>query len=218
MRLHDNPRALWKFVRESFGSFRQLGTFLPAQLHLARKVAAAVPRKNGMILVELGAGEGCLTRAILHHLAGLEFWFLVVELNGNLLRANRESIAAEFPTKANSNSPMQMQFGKGCVLFLQENAMALDRMLARFSIQGADAVVSSLPLFYLSPAQRQNLLHSIRKNLGETGVYVQYRYSPRGTSELTEHFRSIHKEFILNLPPASLWSCSNRHSHSAPLA
>lgn len=190
------------FVREASTSFRQMGTFLPAQRHLARKVSEAVPRRDGVTIMELGAGEGCLTRAIVRQLDGLAYRFLVIELSRPLIEANRQAIGVCFSLQ---EDPAK----RGRLHFLQGDALAFESTLRQLGLSRVDAVVSSLPLQYFSCKQRLRLFRSVRNVLGQEGVFVQYRYTPRGVAELSRYFGQVRRRFVLNVLPAWLFVCNH---------
>jgi phosphatidylethanolamine/phosphatidyl-N-methylethanolamine N-methyltransferase len=188
------------FIKEAMSSFRQMGTLLPTQTHLAHSVARTLPRRNGLNIVELGAGEGSITRAVVRELGKLEYRLLAVELNETLLRANRRTLAS----RCNGSA--------GRVVFVQGDAFAFGRILEEQKMPRVDVVISTLPLYYFPPSQRKGLFAMARERLGEAGMYVQYRYTPDGMDELRPFFSRIQRRFVLNLMPAWLFVCDNHEN------
>jgi phospholipid N-methyltransferase len=180
------------FMKEAVISFRQLGTFLPTQSNLARSMARSLPHRSGMKIVELGAGEGSITRAIVHELGEIDYQLLVIEPNENLLTANQQSI----------HSGTRLDF-------LPADAFSLGRILDDRRISPVDAIVSSLPLFYFSPVQRRDLFALVKDRLAREGMFIQYRYTPAGVRELQPFFSRIHRRFVPHLFPAWLFICAN---------
>jgi phosphatidylethanolamine/phosphatidyl-N-methylethanolamine N-methyltransferase len=197
------------FIREALTSFRQLGTFLPTQTHLAQSIARTLPQRDGLNIIELGAGEGSITRAIVSQLDGVQYRFLVIELNGKLLKANQATIHSNPRRRAARAS-------KGRLAFIQEDAFALERILEDQQMTTVDAMISSLPLYYIPAAQRKYLFAMAKDRLGQQGVYVQYRYTPQGTDELEPFFSHIRRRFVLNLLPAWLFVCHNQAACDVP--
>jgi phosphatidylethanolamine/phosphatidyl-N-methylethanolamine N-methyltransferase len=187
-------------IKEAMSSFRQMGTLLPTQTHLAHSIARTLPRRNGLNIVELGAGEGSITRAIVRELGKLEYRLLAVELNETLLRANRQALASRFNGSA------------GRVVFVQGDAFGFGRILEEQKMPNVDVVVSTLPLYYFPPNRRKGLFAMARERLGEAGMYVQYRYTPDGLDELRPYFSRIQRRFVLNLMPAWLFVCDNQEN------
>ena len=212
--------SMLMFMREAVISFRQLGTFLPTQSCLARNIARTLPHRDGMKIVELGAGEGSITRAIIHELGEIDYRFLVIEPNENLLTANQQSICllAGLPEDQDYGDPVPAARGdsRRHLHFLPADAFALGRILDDRHISSVDAIVSSLPLFYFSPLQRRDLFALAKDRLAQEGIFIQYRYTPAGVGELQPFFSRIHRRFVPNFLPAWLFVCENTASSPGP--
>jgi phospholipid N-methyltransferase len=195
-------------MKEAVTSFRKLGTFVPTQPGLAREIARTLPHRDGIKVVELGAGEGSITRAIVQELGGLDYRFLVIEPNENLLAANQRSLLGG-PTAGQPRGNRRRCDGGGELWFLGEDALALGRILDEREMPAVDAIVSSLPLAYFTPIQRRDLFALAKDRLFENGVFVQYRYTPGGVPELQPFFSRIHRRFVPHFLPAWLFVCDN---------
>jgi phospholipid N-methyltransferase len=199
------------FMKEAVGSFRVLGTFLPAQPLLAQKIARNLPRRPGMRIVELGAGEGSITRAIVEELAATEYEFLVIESRKTLLNANQGSILGA--DRNGGDGDLRRSAGAR-LTFLPADAFTLGRILDQRGILWVDAIVSSLPLFYFTPVQRRDLFALAQDRLNRSGIFIQYRYTPQGLDELRPFFQRVNRSFVPNLLPAWLFICRNPVSWS----
>lgn len=197
------------FMREAVTSFRQLGTFIPTQPWLARDIARSLPRREGVRVVELGAGEGSITRAIVRELGERDYRFVVIEANENLLAANRQSIMGRAAGgRCASEGALQEALARR-LLFLREDALALGRILDEWDMAAVDAIVSSLPLAYFTPLQRRDLFALAKGRLVEEGVFVQYRYTPVGLRELRPFFSRIERRYVPHFLPAWVYVCGN---------
>jgi phospholipid N-methyltransferase len=188
------------FMKEAVGSFRELGAFLPTQPLLAHKIARNLPHRPGIRIVELGAGEGSITRAIVEELAATDYELLVIESRTNLLTANEKSIRDRAGSGVHRRCASRISF-------LLEDAFSLGRILDQRGISWVDAIVSSLPLFHFAPAQRRDLFALAQDRLNRTGVFIQYRYTPQGLDELRPFFDRVHRSFVPNVLPAWLFVC-----------
>lgn len=189
------------FMREALTSFRQIGTFFPAQRLVIKAIVNALPYHPGVTIVELGAGEGCITRGILRKFDGMDFRLVVVEVNENLVRANLESM--KLPP-----DQREARINGARVSFLCDDAFALPELLQAQGLSKVDAVLSSLPLSHCPREQRDRFLQSIRAALRDPGVFIQYRHTPRGLRELQGHFDQVQRQFALNLLPAWIYTCA----------
>lgn len=197
-------------MKEAVTSFRKLGTFVPTQPGLAREIARTLPRRDGVRIVELGAGEGSITRAIVQELGALDYRFLVIEPNENLLAANQRSLLGRAGGREGRLGGVTSRGdGGGELYFLRDDALALGRILDDREMSLVDAIVSSLPLAYFTPIQRRDLFALAKDRLFEDGVFVQYRYTPGGVPELQPFFSRIRRRFVPHILPAWVFVCEN---------
>lgn len=168
---------------------RRVGAVLPSSEQLATVMAREVPIGQGLV-VELGGGTGSITAALLE--AGVDPATLVVverdpQLAGRLGR--------RFPR---------------CQI-LCGDAFRLRDLLHHHGLrEPVAAVVSSLPLLTMAPANRARLLRDVSRLLAGRGPMVQFTYGPRcPVSERTLSRSNVKARRIarvwMNLPPASVW-------------
>jgi phospholipid N-methyltransferase len=103
-------------------------------------------------------------------------------------------------------------------------AERLGTLLGQYGITRADAIVSSLGLTGMRPAQRSAIVAQVAAHLTPDGVLTQYQYlhvsgKPNWISSLgfahfpereflSKHFRHVASERVmLNLPPARVYTC-----------
>jgi phosphatidylethanolamine/phosphatidyl-N-methylethanolamine N-methyltransferase len=187
---YGQSQQLRQFLRGWMQNPAAVGALVPSGRLLARYMASGLGA--GSRVIELGAGTGCVTRAILQ--AGVRSDDLtVVEQNEDFCRLLR----ARFPS----------------VTVLEADA----RTLAQCSdgIGDADCVVSSLPLLLFSAADRADVLRSAFALLKRGGVFQQFTYGGRCPIE-----RALRDELDLsaklrgvvpfNLPPAFVYRLERR--------
>ena len=198
------------FLKEALSSFQRVGAFLPAQKLLVNAVVEALPSRNSMTIVQLGAVEGSTTRAIMHKMDGLEYRLKAFELNEMLLDANRRALGRPACRPA---APMQRER----IELPQQDAFAFAQALTQRGVARVYAVLSLLPLSHCSPARRQSLLQSIITMLREEGIFVQYRHTPRGLRELKRCFPDVQRRLVFNVLPAWVYTCRKAGRASTPL-
>lgn len=165
------------------------GAVLPSGMGLARTMAAQVDADRDGAVVELGAGTGAVTRALLERdipAARL----LVVEHNPAFCHRLR----AKFPG----------------LRVLQGDARNLHALLRDQGDLRVGTVVSSLPLRSLRVATQHDVLKESLGLLDNSGTFVQFTYglaSPVDRSLLPSlglRGRLVERVWR-NLPPASVW-------------
>ncbi len=165
-----------------------MGAVASSSARLARQMAAQIEPTSGCVL-ELGAGTGAITRALLARGVAPERLTLVERdrrLAGILHR--------RFPG----------------VSVLVGDAGQLRRLIRRGQEQPVAAVVSSLPLLSMSALTRLRVLAQVSALLGPEGKLVQFTYSPkppipaRLTDALSLTGTRVARVFW-NLPPAAVW-------------
>lgn len=169
---------------------RHIASLAPSSAALAQLMAKRVPLKSGQIVVELGAGTGAVTRALLH--AGVAPSNLVViERDAQLVSLLR----TRFP---------------GAVI-IQGDAAQLQRLLQGRGITSVACIVSSLPLLTLPIRTRVAILRASFALLGEQGELIQYTYSPFSPIK-TRMLRRMGLNgsrighIWRNVPPATVWA------------
>ena len=170
---------------------RSVGAVAPSSRRLANHmVADIVP---GSRVIELGAGTGALTRAILA--CGVSpADLLAIEQN----EAFSEMLRKRFPG----------------VAVVTDNASALSRH-AHVLTGPADFVVSGLPLLLFTPGRKLRLLHQVFSVLTEQGAFHQFTYGGRCPVERAVLHRlgleaTLLRFTPLNVPPAFVYRMQRR--------
>jgi phospholipid N-methyltransferase len=151
-------------------------------------MASQVIPGNGLV-VELGAGTGVITRALLKHGVPAEQLVVIeksVSMSRNLIR--------QFPAAA----------------VLQADAARLSVLLKLSGFGNPTTVVSSLPLISLYSRQRFRILKEIASVLPVGGRLIQFTYSPLPPISVLLAKRlgfegARVRRIALNLPPAAVW-------------
>ena len=147
--------------------------------------------RSGARVIELGAGTGTVTEALLRTGVRPEDLYLL-ERN----EAFFDILARRFPR---------------CPL-VAADALELEERFAA-SLGSFDFVVSGLPLLLFSPEQKTRLFEQIFKVLGPAGAYQQFTYGARcpidrATRERLGLKRTLLGFAALNIPPAFVYRFS----------
>lgn len=148
--------------------------------------------KEGILIVELGAGTGAFTDMIISRLPR-DARLVVLEINPTMADHLRERI----------NDPR--------VDIIEGDAAYLPVYLEKMSLGRADYVISGIPLGNFSRTMRQAILSAIDEVLDDDGLYVQFQYF---LASLT-HIRSVFDTKVLsyeyrNMPPAFVYGCRKK--------
>lgn len=201
----DRLSAVWHFFLNAFRDWDQTASFIPSSRFLVDAIVQGAAIRSARAVVELGAGTGTVTEALLAAMPA-DAKLYAVEIDGPLL----EATARRLPDPR--------------LVPIHGSAADLHDLLAAAGHEGpVDAVVSCLGMSLLPPDLRQSILASSISILGGDGVFVQYGYlharvvvySPiRGWSRfnlqryLQDHFGQIQQQRVIaNFPPADVFVC-----------
>lgn len=185
-RLQRNMRRRAMPLRDFSGELlrapRQVGAVCPSSKSLGRAMAEAVDPTDDRLVVELGAGTGSVTRALLDQ--GVPA--------GRLIVVERSGVLA---------LRLRQRFPK--VTVIQGDAADLPVLLEEYA-HHVGSIVSSLPLRSLKPETADAIMAAVLETLGDGGRLVQFTYDLRRPSvpERTELRRVTSRRVWANLPPA----------------
>jgi phosphatidylethanolamine/phosphatidyl-N-methylethanolamine N-methyltransferase len=192
MRRSDHRLFLHHWLRAPLS----IGAVVPSGTPLARAMAAQID-PNGGTCVELGAGTGAITQALLE--TGLPAERLVViERNPVFARL----LSGRFPG----------------VRVCQGDACQTHNLLATGAEAPIQAVVSGLPLLALPCAVQRGILRSSLATLGPDGRFIQFTYGllspvPQGLMQDFDLRGRRVATVWRNLPPARVWHYTRLSSH-----
>ncbi len=182
-RLADEAR----FIKTWLDNPILTGAVSPSGRFLARMMARAVNPHDSGPIVELGAGTGPITQALLSR--GVDpLRMLLVEYDGAFCKLLRK----RFPG----------------VQIVQADAYDLRQSLLGVLTEPASAIVSSLPLLTKPDAQRLSLLDDAFSLMAPGGSFVQFTYgmtSPVPRAAASEYDAEVSPPVWFNLPPARVW-------------
>ena len=138
--------------------------------------------------MELGAGEGCITREIIRRMVK-DTKLLSFELHEGFVRD-------------------YLQFDDPRVHIINDSAEHIGKYLAEHGIPHADYILSSLPLTNFPMALKEAIIDEAIRTLGPGGIYMQYQYSTSAFKLLKSKFQKVKMGFTpINIPPAFVYTC-----------
>lgn len=165
-----------------------IGAVAPSGRLLAKLMASGL--RPGARVIELGAGTGTVTQAILDTGVRAEDLF-AVEQNAQFLKI----LARRFPE---------------CPLVAADALSLVEHVPGPGTF---DFVISGLPLLFFSPEQKQRLLEQVFEMLGSKGALHQFTYAGRCPVERGLRSRLGLRSSLIgfapfNLPPAFVYRLS----------
>ncbi|TIT33205.1 MAG: methyltransferase domain-containing protein, partial [Mesorhizobium sp.] len=136
---------------------KRVGALMPTSVHAARRMASIINPESGLPVLELGAGTGVITKAILER--GIKPHQLVsVEYSKDFYQRLTRVFAG--------------------VDFRLGDAFALEEVLAERSGEQFDCVISAVPLLSFPMAQRVGLLEDLLARIPAGRPVIQITYGP----------------------------------------
>ena len=176
----------WNFFREAVKNFRSTGAIARASPVLVKRLIADIAGDRPLTVVELGPGEGCVTRALLEKL-GPQSTLTAFEINQSFVKGLRE-----VPDPR-----------------LRVLSVGADRVAEHFAPESVDYVVSSLPLSMIDQTVKEEIIRQSQLVLRPGGRFLQYQYALQDYGLLKDSFSRVSVSFTwANLPPAFVYTCS----------
>ena len=173
------------FLKHALREIKTIWSVTESSKYLVRKMIAPLHFHNSSLIVELGAGNGCITQALLKKQEG----------NGKVISFELHPV---FFNKIKHLS------NERCTI-INDNA---SNILNFVDFQSADAVVSWLPLANISAEDKHLIMAGVKNSMKEDGLFIQFQYSLYDYKFLKKHFKHVRIHFcLLNLPPAFIYVC-----------
>lgn len=163
-----------------------VGALLPTSSVTARRMASVIDTSSGLPVLELGAGTGVITKAILDH--GVK---------------PRDLVSIEYAP--HFCDLLRKRFTD--VDIRNGDVFELDTVLADRRDQTFDSVVSAVPMLSFPLERRIALMRDLLSRIPRGRPVVQITHGPMSPLPAMPNLYTItHFDFIVrNLPPAQLW-------------
>lgn len=172
------------FVRSFLKDPKTMGAIYPSSKRLAKIMASYVIFAQNQLIVELGAGTGVITQAMLNRGIPADR-IIAIESSSDLV----ENFRIRFPK----------------VKMIEGDASCLAELLKN-EIRPIGTIISGLPLRSLSKESKERILSTISSVLSSHGRYIQFTYALRSNMDFyPQHYKLIHKKLVwVNVPPAKV--------------
>lgn len=177
------------FFKVAVKNLKTSGTVMPSSRFLAQKMLKKIDFSTSEVVVELGPGNGAITKQILKKLSpGAHL--ICFEVNDDF-----------FLHLKKIKHPQ--------LIVLKVSAEFIKEELQKLGHSKACHIVSSLPLSIIPKPVSHSILENSLEALDENGTFIQYQYSLTYYKFLKSVFKdSISLDFeVLNFPPAFVYRC-----------
>jgi phospholipid N-methyltransferase len=198
----DRPRGpdWWLMMKAFLKQGRKIASFAPSSKPMARKMIDGIDWDKAQCIVELGAGTGPITAALLKRVKP-HTRVIVIELDPTLC------------------GRLQHRFhGVPNLDVIQGDATQFDKYLAVRNIPQVDHVLSGLPLPSFPEDLRNSVLETSARALSPTGTFRQLTVMPLIYYRLyARYFENVRFRFVpWNLPPGGVYVCRGFRGAAVP--
>lgn len=171
------------FLKESLKDLKTVGTFTRSSKFLCKGMIKHIDFPTAKLIVELGAGDGVITRFILDEMHP-DAKLLVFEVNERFCDELRE-------------------IDDDRLIIAQDSAENIGSHVARLGFDKVDAIISAIPFVALPKELGYSIVRECHRCMKKGGRYIQVHYS-LVTKKLYETiFGNVDISWIpLNVPPA----------------
>lgn len=178
------------FLRESFRNLRSTGSVAPSSRFLCRAIVEKIDPVRAKVVVELGPGDGVITRYILERLHA-DARLLIFEIN--------EAFVKKLHTA--------FQHDKR-VIIIHDSAEHMGRYFQENGIEKVDYFISGIPFIMLPEILAERITSSCLQWMRTGGRFVQFHYFPLMLHFYKRIFGNVDVDVVpLNIPPALVVCC-----------
>lgn len=185
----DNLLFFSKFLKHG----TKIASIWPSSPQLARATIKKVDWAKAKVVVELGAGTGPITEAVIAKLKP-HTHFIAIERDKDFAKILQERFS-----------------GMSNVEIVCGDVRDLSNILKERGIKHVDYFVSGLPTPSLPPAVRKRMFASVRKHMAPGGGYSNITEIPLLYWQYyKKFFKHVHFDFVpVNMPPAGVYHCKS---------
>jgi phospholipid N-methyltransferase len=174
------------FLQEFLRNPRQVASIAPSSRFLERRIVQLAGVASAQVVVELGAGSGGTTRAMLKAMPP-SARLVAIDVNTRFCR-------------------LLGRIDDARLIVHCGDATDLAGVLARYQVGAPDAVVSGIPFSTIDRVSATRIIEAIWKALGPGGRFVAYQVRPHVDRISRRLLGQPHVEVaLLNLPPLHVY-------------
>ena len=177
-----------RFLFQSLKNFQQMGTVIRSGNAMCRKMTHFIDPQLDLILVELGAGDGAITKYILDRMSPQAKLF-VFEINSELC-----------DVLSKINDPR--------LILINDSAENIKIHLDKYGLHEVDTIISAIPFLVLPDDLTKKILYLSKGVLKTGGTFIQMHYAKTVQKMYKNIFGNVHTYFVpVNIPPGYVFRC-----------
>ena len=179
------------FFVEGIKDLKKVGTITRSSRRLCKNMVKHVDLQNAELVVELGGGDGVITRFILKNMKP-DATLLVFEINSKFCEILRN-------------------IDDKRLVIAEASAEELGSYLQSLSATNVDCVISALPFVAMPKELGFDIVGKCHRFMKKGGRYVQVHYSLLSKKLYQGIFGNVDINFVpLNVPPAFVFVCEKK--------
>lgn len=178
-------KAGFKYLK-NFIEDRDVAAILPSSGFTVKKILNKIDFNEPKVIVELGPGDGVISKAIIDKLPADSHLILIEKISD-----------FEQDLRALTHQRPDVQ-----VSTYIDEAQHLEGILANHDLQAINHVVSGIPFSWIDDTTKHQILATCHKMLKPNGNFIAYQTSSELVKHLNQVFSNTNKELeLLNIPP-----------------
>ncbi len=171
-----------EFLKEGIKNLKTVGTVTRTSKYVSQVVLDYIDFSKADVIIELGAGDGAITKYILQKL----------KPNARVMLFEVNPLFCDRLRKLNDPR----------LIVVQDDAEHLLKYLDEHQIVSCDAVISAIPFVMLPEETGQKILHTCKRALKTHGRFIQIHYSLARKKMYENIFGKVDVTFVpMNFPP-----------------
>jgi len=177
-----------EFLSKGLSSLRTTGAVTRSSRFLCQAMAEPIDYSKAKILVELGAGDGVITKHILSRMSpGTKL--MVFEVQPSF---------CEMLRKIDDNR----------LIIIEDSAEHIGKYLEEYGYEKADGIISAIPFVILPKPLVHTIVTACKENLADGSYFMQFHYSKILKPIYENIFDEVKTKFVArNIPPAFVFRC-----------
>ena len=171
------------FLKESIKNIKTVGTITRSSKFLCKGMVKHVDFENAKTIVELGAGDGVITKHILRHM-------------------REDAVLLAFEVNKKFCDKMRKIDDKRLVV-IEDSAENLSKYVKEQNVEHVEFIVSAIPFVALPDELGLSIVNECHKYLKLGGSFIQVHYSLLAKKLYQKVFGNVDINFVpINIPPA----------------
>lgn len=177
-----------EFIKESFSNLRTVGTFTRSSKYVSEKMVKQAALGDSRIIVELGAGDGAITKHILKK-----------------MHPKARLFAFELNTKFAARLRM---IKDDRLIVIDQDVAKIQSILQKHGVEEVDHIISAIPFVAFPEEKSIQIIEACKSVLKKGGRFIQIHYSLFLKKMYESLFSEVSVGFVMrNVPPAWIFTC-----------